>query len=252
VKYDTGFSRLSGSPETSVFNTFLSAFQAYLTLREDMTDKEAFDNLGVYGGDDGVTPRTTARSVKRAGKRLGLVMKVQEVAVGEWGVNFFNRYYTREVWRGDRSSSTDVRRMLSKLHLTAKSTARDFTPEDIFLAKMIGYMRDDAETHIVKYLVHYARRLQAISGGDTRAPRAYLVQKFPDGAYPNRPDPDHAEWTAKALPQFDEHALEAFCYANELPDLDSAPTCWYENHAPEQIPSQAGPGEGGPTGGHTA
>ena len=61
VKYDTGYARASGSPETSAFNTILNAFIAYLAFRMTRVDgrylkpEEAWARLGIYGGDDSLT-----------------------------------------------------------------------------------------------------------------------------------------------------------------------------------------------------
>jgi hypothetical protein len=225
VRYDSGTTRLSGSPETSVFNTALSAFHGYCTYRMmGLNDREAWDKLGIHGGDDGVDPEQDAIVIRRAAKRLGLVMKVNIVQRGEYGVNFFNRWYRRDVWQGARYSSTDVKRMLAKLHLT-QCRPGEHTPESIFLAKMVGPCREDRETPIVEHLVRYADRLLEM-GAEPGGPQAYFVERYPGQFYPNAPDPDHFAKTMQDLPDFDEQALFNFATAAPLPPLSEAPVCF--------------------------
>jgi len=61
VRYDTLDSRLSGSPETADFNSVDNAFVAFLAFRKTrenglyLTKLQAWERLGIYGGDDGLT-----------------------------------------------------------------------------------------------------------------------------------------------------------------------------------------------------
>ena len=78
VKYNTHLARASGSPETSPLNTILNAFVAFLGFR--MTRKggsfmdmhEAWDALGIYGGDDGLTADQDGKAAEKAALMMGL------------------------------------------------------------------------------------------------------------------------------------------------------------------------------------
>jgi hypothetical protein len=80
VKYDTMWTRLSGSPETSAFNTLESAFIAYLTWR--MTKYgDAFvkpdvawqmiNEKGMFGGDDSIMGDVDEKTFSNAARRFG-------------------------------------------------------------------------------------------------------------------------------------------------------------------------------------
>lgn len=124
VKYDTGLTRLSGSAETSLFNTVDNAFTAFLAYRMTRyrdsyyTAIQAWFMLGFYGGDDGLSRDMQKRNAERAASLVGQKLKLVVVPRGERGVNFLARHYGPDVWFGDMNSCCDFRRVLTKFHLT--------------------------------------------------------------------------------------------------------------------------------------
>jgi len=67
--YETGDTRLSGSPETAEFNTLDNALMAYVTFRKaGYSPAEAWAKLGIYGGDDGLTPDAPKRLYETVGE----------------------------------------------------------------------------------------------------------------------------------------------------------------------------------------
>ncbi len=79
------YSRRSGEGGTSIFNTLAMVFVFYCWLRElGYSLERAFDNLGVYGGDDGLTKaHGTVESLVKVGDDLGLPLKVKHVSKSE-------------------------------------------------------------------------------------------------------------------------------------------------------------------------
>jgi hypothetical protein len=126
TSFDQQFSRASGSPETSSFNTIASAFVAYSALRRTkrdgafLTPAQAYDGLGLYGGDDGFTTDVSEESYAKAAKAVGQKLTVDTLNRGEAGVNFLSRYFSPDVWYGDDSSCCDIARQLSKFHSTVR------------------------------------------------------------------------------------------------------------------------------------
>jgi hypothetical protein len=130
VKYESGLARASGSPETAAYNSIVNAFTAYLAWRMT-TDRGAFvdpmtayNRLGVYGGDDGLSPDLETRIYQKAASKMGLRLDIEPVARDEYGVKFLNRLYGPHVWYGDPNSMCDIKRALSKFHLTVSMPSK--------------------------------------------------------------------------------------------------------------------------------
>jgi len=149
VKYDTEWSRLSGSPETADFNSADNAMMNYYGFRlQGLSPEEAYDALGVYGGDDGLTADIDPQCLKQACERVGQVLDISVVTRGETGVNFLSRYYGPDVWNGDANSICDIPRQLIKMHTTVGLTG-NITPMMKLQAKALSYFLTDENTPII-------------------------------------------------------------------------------------------------------
>jgi hypothetical protein len=164
IEYLTLFSRLSGSPDTATFNGTVNAFVAYLEkrlTREDgssYTPQEAWNALGIYGGDDGLSIDVNPACAKRAAKMIGQDLEVEPVNRGDLGVKFLARVYSPNVWYGDLNTCCDLPRQLTKLHVTI-NLGHKVTPEMKFLEKMRAYFLTDENTPILGDVVRRARYL---------------------------------------------------------------------------------------------
>jgi len=151
-KYDTGYSRLSGSPETSAFNSLDNAFVAFCAYRRSSftgLDKAsrhaAFMALGLYGGDDGLTCNVSSDVYTKTSECLGLTLKPDVAKVGD-RIKFLSRWWP-SAWSGDIGSYTDVPRQLAKFLLT---TADPSVPDDVVLYnKALGYVITDRLTPVL-------------------------------------------------------------------------------------------------------
>jgi hypothetical protein len=149
VKYETGETRCSGSPETADFNSVDNAFMAYVALRETgRAPAEAWDGLGIYGGDDGVTPNVQAATYVKTCADVGQVLEIDIVRRGDAGVCFLAREYGLEVWHGAMDSMCDIRRQLTKLHTTVSLPAT-ISPFRKFSEKIYSYYLTDKNTPII-------------------------------------------------------------------------------------------------------
>nr|ADK55577.1 RNA-dependent RNA polymerase [Plasmopara halstedii virus A] len=159
VHYNSGLARLSGSPETSTFNSLTNAFCAYLGFRSTrlssgghMDATEAYSRLGMYGGDDGITPDLHPSVYMRAARKLGLKLDLQPVERGKRGVKFLNRLYGPEVWFGDTTSMCDPVRALSKFHLCVNMDARTTNIQKL-MEKSYAYYLSDKNTPVLGQFV---------------------------------------------------------------------------------------------------
>jgi hypothetical protein len=147
VSYDQGYGQGSGFADTSSANTIRNAFVAYYALRlAGFTVREAWSKLGLYGGDDGLTPNLPSVYAVEAANRIGKRVKVEVVSRGG-RVCFLGRVYGPGVWFGEPNSCCDVRRTLRKLHCT---TRPDTVGAATVLAdKAASLLVSDAETPLI-------------------------------------------------------------------------------------------------------
>jgi hypothetical protein len=200
--YETGFGRASGSPETAMFNSLLNAFIAYLAFRMTdtptgkITPDEAYDKLGIYGGDDGLTADIDLHMYHRAAMMLGQELTTEPITRGKFGVKFLARMYSPYVWDGDTTSTCDLMRQLSKLHVTVKLSS-DVTPKDKFIEKARALLLSDRNTPIVGELCQKAEVLEFGSADErfvaeekTAPMRGWCSMYGQEEQYPNK----HHSW----------------------------------------------------------
>jgi hypothetical protein len=146
VTYNSGYSRASGAPDTSLGNTLDNALVAYLVLRETgLAPKEAWEQLGLYGGDDGLTPGDSIGVYTRVTKQLGLSIKSEVIKRSE-PVPFLGRIFHGH-WDMPTDSMCDVGRQLKKLHFT---TAPSSVPDWVVLyRKAVGLKLTDSGTPVL-------------------------------------------------------------------------------------------------------
>lgn len=250
VKYETGPSRLSGSPETAFFNSIDNAFMVYRTFRNMGYDSaSAYAKLGIYGGDDGLTSggdNFLAAYIEHVAS-VGMKATAQVVKRNEPGVQFLARLYSPAVWHGSTDSMADLGRQMSKFHVTT-GTTMDVTPEMKLLEKARGFYLSDRNTPVLGELA--TRAMWVSNGRFTNAhgdvfltmaynfeaqaeeevynfrERNYASQCKASEQYPNT----YGEWMLdelhRALPDFDLDRFRNYLFnASTLTDLLSAPLC---------------------------
>jgi hypothetical protein len=172
VEYDTGFARLSGSPETAAFNGMANAFIAFYALwktrgadgQRKYSPKQCYEKLGLYGGDDGLSKDIDEAVYKSAANELGQVMKYSQVKRGDSYISFLGRVYTPRIWHYDvsddstYSSMQDINRVLPKFHLTPKINV---PPLVKLVEKARAYYLTDANTPILGV---FCKRVLTLAG----------------------------------------------------------------------------------------
>jgi hypothetical protein len=159
VGYDIGYSRLSGSPDTALFNSLINALIAYTAYRVMGKEPQAaYDSLGLYGGDDGLSPDMSVDAYSYVCKKYGLKFTGEPVEHGP--VTFLGRTYHCP-W-ADCSSTIDMPRCLSKLHFTV-SNEQDVAV--IMYRKALSLQFTDPHTPL---LGSWARNVIRVSGQTIR------------------------------------------------------------------------------------
>lgn len=149
--YQTLWTRLSGSPETSIFNTMLNALMEYVAQREHdptRSPQEVFASLGLKGGDDGIAADLPQAPFFLVASKFGLKLTGECIPRGEPGVKFLARSFGPEVWCGDANSCCDFARTLSKFGLTVNMTG--VTPAQKLVAKAAALRLTDPNTPYIQ------------------------------------------------------------------------------------------------------
>lgn len=212
--YETGFSRLSGSPETSCFNTLNSAFSAFVAKRlEGCPAAEAYTALGVYGGDDGLTPNVDPEKFKQAAAMMGFRLTCEVVHKGQPGVTFLARTYTPEVWFGNPTSSCQLLRQLSKFHVTVASPGVSEVTK--LVQKSYSFYLSDRNTPIIGPFVR--RTMELLYASDLKCKlkldpeidfkglRSYMTLHPVDEQYPNKVNEWFEDYAQEQIPGFDQN-----------------------------------------------
>jgi hypothetical protein len=144
VAYDPAGSRLSGGADTSLMNTILNVFISYCAYRRmGYSSAAAFAILGIYGGDDGLSPDMDTPALVLTAADMGKKLKSVATLADE-PTTFLGRDYPRPY--ASPENMADLPRQLGKLHV---STALGVTPEEALWNKAQGHLVTDATTPIL-------------------------------------------------------------------------------------------------------
>jgi hypothetical protein len=239
--YSQGYARGSGSPETSAFNTLLTAFVLFYSMRLLRRDaKEAYELIGIAAGDDslqpvpvGVEPADMAVAIERAARQMGQKLTSNVKHIGE-PVTFLSRVFGG-AWHGDTNSMACPLRLLSKVHSAVNIGA--VRPEDKCRTKGESILPGDANTPIIGDL---ARKMITV-GNKLSGLNATRLQtwwnKFEDCAWPNRYDSWMDDVIYAEMPDFDHRAFDD--WIRDGHPLQ-APTCYSVTPGPGSLPVLVG------------
>lgn len=185
VRYNTGQTRITGSPDTADHNTLCNMFVSYATLRvAGETAQAAQTHLGLYYGDDSIEPLLPQEAHSKVISDLQLISKDIIVNDGD-PIPFLGRLFRHG------TSICDPLRAMSKIHLTMSS----YPKYQALANKAAGYYATD--------------RLTPIIGAWTR--RALeLAQEMGVSPDEQTMTPDELERASKAWPQEADTAMELF------------------------------------------
>jgi len=220
-------SRGSGSPFTTYGNTPLTALFAYIALRRaGKTAQEAWDALGVYSGDDGITADLPPEACDQSAEALGFlvkpIMKTQYIS-------FLGRNYFDPIG-GSLSSIQSPLRTLSRLHTTLLDID-EFTAEETMLMKAICLQVTDKDSD---FFGDWSKKVLQDADAVQRASLEAKVLKYPglhpyfavralktDSTYVNTRG-DYLQLFEDEMPGFDWSAFNAWLETGTGP----CPTLW--------------------------
>lgn len=205
-RYMTKFQRLSGSAETAAFNTLLTAFVNYATFRYmGYSPREAWEALGLYGGDDGITADLKYAIAIRTAKGVGQKLDLERVEKGGFGINFLARRYGPGVWfEGGLDSCCDIVRQLSKFHVTVNLPAH-VTAAQKLQEKAFAFSLTDSNTPILGDFVKRVLAIYPLKKDEfTNALGIWGVATEDGTQYPNANVGDWMDdYVNSVLPEFD-------------------------------------------------
>ncbi len=212
VVHKTVLERLSGSAETSGFNTLATAFVNYVAYRNTLdayggqpSPEQAYSKLGIYGGDDGLSGGLSAKAAQKASELVGQVLDLDRVYRHDrFGVKFLARHYGPDVWFGVPDSVCDIRRQLSKFHLTVHLPS-NISRVDKIREKAFAFSLTDGNTPVIGEFVRRVLELYPVRKNQFRNKiQLYGVELDPDRQYPNQDGGDWMQdYIATQLTDFD-------------------------------------------------
>ena len=163
VSYEPDGSRASGASDTSLGNSFDNAYATYCMYRRmGFGPVEAYKKLGIYGGDDGLTPDADVKRYEQVAKDLGLILKAT-TRPSSHRTTFLGRVYPNPM--GHPGHMADTLRQLPKLHAVA---SRD--PEVVKYAlhnKATGHLVTDPDTPVLSNWARMMLRCEEAADADT-------------------------------------------------------------------------------------
>jgi hypothetical protein len=155
VHYKSGKSTLSGCLNTTQRSTLPNAYLHFVMFRKmGHRPRDAWAKLGLYCGDDGLTPGGDAKIFNKICREVGFSV-TSDVATAipdpenPVRVNFLSRFYN-DAWSGPESVC-DPGRVLSRAHLVngnpAMMTDKEYAGR--MANKAIGQLQMDADTPLV-------------------------------------------------------------------------------------------------------
>jgi hypothetical protein len=145
-QYNNGTGRCSGSACTSCGNTVVNAAANYFVLRvSGLSEDAAWDGLGLYGGDDGLTAYPSPDTAEKVMAALNLKFKAS-VKMPNERVAFLGRYFI-DPWTHNRSYH-DITRAASKLHYSASNT-NNASLETMTWRKAVSIYVTDGNTPVI-------------------------------------------------------------------------------------------------------
>jgi hypothetical protein len=234
VRYQSGTARASGSPETAAFNSLANAFMAFLCLRRTrvrgafLAPSEAWAALGLYGGDDGLTPDVDMDVYTTSCQMVGQQLTAATIVRGSPGIKFLAREFSPQVWFGSPQSMCDLPRQIPKFHTTTLMP-ESITPTQKLIEKGRAFYLTDKNTPIMGPLTCRIILLAHLPNVEmpTLPGKPIWFSDVPTiDQYPNEPGPWMNERCQQLLPGFDHKAFAAWVEkCTTLDDLLRAPIC---------------------------
>jgi len=273
VLYQQLYTRGSGFPETSTFNTLLNAFLTFWAAYRIAGFQVAYDVLvtSIFGGDDGLVGvpikhesilAGLPQELEKLASEVGMLLELEVVERGEMGVTFLSRIFSKGVWYGGVDTCCDILRTLSKLHVSTSRVDSMPNGKDLLQVaqeKLIGLWFSDRNTPVVgEFVREFAQRMgnpfptfyETAKGLHAKYVGWWVKQlgDAPDAnSWPNRPDDGWKDaYLHSTVPELDMLAFKKWLnssYASVQDWIQAAPTVV----GPTHVVTRAMVGETPPT-----
>jgi hypothetical protein len=211
VDYESLWIILSGMLDTSILGTLISIFSIYVGLRQEKTAGfnspaeiwEFLEKRCCAMGDDVLAGNLNPATLRKGAETIGCKSDAYDVQRGESGVIYLSRAYGPNVWYGDPTSMTCLKRQLAKFHTTVNISG--VSAEEKLKEKARAFLLTDRNTPI---LGQFCQKVEQICGPLYRQDRLAIMERWNsqlelEVQYPN----DYAEWmldtALEDLPGFD-------------------------------------------------
>lgn len=145
IKFYLAWARLSGSGQTSIGNTMVNSFIAYCGYRAaGLEPSQAWATLGIYGGDDGLTPYVPGLDLEAIATMFGLKLKLEKVST-DHHTTFLGRLFFDP--RNNPAHVADVTRALTKCNLSSLHGVSTLVG---YYAKTSSWVVTDPETPVLR------------------------------------------------------------------------------------------------------
>lgn len=202
--YSQNLAQGSGEMDTSDSNSLRNKFVQYIANRlAGESPQVAYEHPGLFGGDDGISGNVQPEVYSRAAKMVGLEVKVELITpASQYGPKFLARQYGPLVWWGDDNSMTDIRRCLSKLHVTTNVLAR---PQQKAEEKFWALALSDYNTPIIADLLSWWAKQGFTLKNWNLGVGSYWAQIYQEEnqQYPNRPGTWMVELVCAEFPRYE-------------------------------------------------
>lgn len=172
VEVDPQYGRHSGSPETSMLNSWINAFLAFVTYYDtckgtfEERTTEAQRKLGMYGGDDGVSFDIDSATYVANATEMGLRLKSELIKSGE-PFHFLSKEYYPCAWTGTPCCASVAERALGKMHWGGRA-ANPLSDHEMIYLRAKSYAETDATCPLIGTL---ARKIASLVEPNVKSAR---------------------------------------------------------------------------------
>lgn len=185
--------------------------------------------LGIYVGDDGLTANLSPAKLEQAARWCGQeVESIPRLRPADT-VSFVARTYGPGVWTGDPNSICDVKRQLSKFHVS-KVLPSTVTPEDKAIEKARSFFLSDRKTPLVGGLAIKILTAYDEDGFDfdplenPHGLRSWMSLVSAEEQYPNEVGAWAEQVVREQMPEFDFDLFHSWLRDPDF-SIDTTPCC---------------------------
>jgi hypothetical protein len=162
-------------------NTVVNALVTFIHLREEgLAVEAAFDFLGLYGGDDGITLSPNPENFQRTVQRLGLKVKASVKVPGD-PISFLGRYFG-ELYTGSPNNCCDPARLRKSLAWTNDPQC---DPVEKLKEKILAYSITDPQTSFVQRYIKEVEQKFGPLGSVHDADNYWASKAISEGPFTN-------------------------------------------------------------------